>query len=411
MERKSYCLSFSVSAVAFILLIIPHFKPAYFNKFAQLDFVFNALRIISAFATIILFGIKKCRITPIFLSLLLLQLCLLFSTVINEKSIYPFISSNLLQITLFMLINIYIDSWKRVLRFLLLLAEILTYSNLVSIILVPNGLYISTLLGFYHNWILGYKNQFLPYFFCFMVIAVLYNKYEKCSFRPHVLICAMMISLILAKSSTSVFVFAIFLIMVLFMNNKWVNFANPILLILFNILSFFLVVFFRGMRVFNSFITAIFKRDITLTGRVYIWDGVIRAVLKHPILGLGVVSNAESLGLIGSGGSTAHNTIFQYLFEGGIIAAALFIICNILFVVKLYKCKMSYTAKVLIIGLFTYNLACLVEYYANPLIFVFYALIDNVDRMIIYENQQENRKTRRFRITYKGNRILAHRKN
>lgn len=411
MKRKSYYFRFSISSMIFIFLIIPHFKPSYFNEFDRLDFIFNVLRIISAFVTVILFCLKKCRLTPIFYGVLLLQSSLFFSTILNGKSLYPFISSNLLQIAVFMLINLYIDNWGRALRFLLFLSEILTYSNLFAIIMVPNGLYISRLLGYYHNWILGYKNQFFPFFFFFVIIAVLYNKYEKHSFRPYILICAMMISLILARSSTSTFVFVIFIIMILLMQNSRIDFVNPVFLIMLNIFSFFWVVVFRGIKIFNIFITTIFDKDITLTGRTYIWNEVIRYISMKPIFGLGVLSDAESLELIGIGGSTAHNTILQYWFEGGMLSVAIFLICNILFVKKLYKLRACYTVKVLTIGLFIYNLACLVEYYANPLTFLVYAMIDNVDRVIMYENQQEDLKTYKFKITYGKKLFFTHRKN
>lgn len=367
-----------ISSLIFVLLLLPHFKIPYLAQFDAWDLIFNVLRIVSALVTIVLFVLKKTKLrmeVEVFL-FLIFQLILLFSTVVNGASLYSFVNENCMQITVVLLICIYVDSWENIVSILMFLAEILVYVNLFFVITVPNGLYISTLLRYHHNWILGYKNQFICFFFVFFIIAMSYKKITGNKMRSTLLILGMIISLILAKSTTSIIAFFIMVTLTIIGQYCTTKLINPILLTIAYLLATFAIM------LNGSLISLALGKGSTLTGRTYIWNNAIRYALESPIIGNGIISEKNSIFFLRvSEATSAHNTLIQMLCNGGILAIVSFAVFNFFLIKKLYQYRSSYYGIVIGVTFFAMNIAGLAEYYKNPIVYAVYGFVIVVDKL------------------------------
>lgn len=386
--------------MAFTILMLPHFKPGYFGELPTFDMLFNILRVVSAVATVALLIMFKPKVSRAFFALICLLTVQFVSTLLNENaSLYDFIRDNVLQVAVFILYSIFSFFPKKIISLLMLISEVLTYINLFTIITLPDGLYKSGLLGFYHNWFLGYKNQFFPFYLCFFVVSLIYIKYKHHYLRPVLLMSAMIGSLVLAKSSTSIFVFSVFLILFLISIRKKNTLINPYILAGINLGLLLLITFLQTNSVFSFIIEVVLKRDLTLTGRTFIWRKVFDLIWTKPLFGWGVMSLERNISLIGLSESTsAHNLFLNYLLTGGIISLLVFLIFNFMIIRKLYLYRNTYIGKVITLAIFVYNIACLTEAYSNPLIYIIYAFADNIAVFVQAEMEQKENNFERRKV-------------
>lgn len=380
---KRPVIRIDITSLAFVLLIIPFYKPGYFDSIGFLDVLFNGIRVIFSLFIFLFYVQKEKRYTKTLWILFLFEISFLISNIINGISLYVFIKNNVLQYAIFLLLSMYSSTPKVLIKTIFIIAEILVYINLVTILIFPEGMYTNITT----NWLLGYKNYYFPFFIGFLIVALLYNNYFTFSYRPYLLIITMVITLYVVESSTSLFVFVLFFLIYFLMRNSDSRLINAWTFTITYIVLFFILVLSRKMSLFSVIIENIFHKNMTLSGRTRIWDSVISLVKQKPIFGWGLMSYEDSIGLIGlTTGTHAHNTLLQFLYTGGIVSLILWVTFYCLIVNKLYKYRNYNTAKVITIALFTYSIGCLVETYSSALIFVMFALADNIDRIILYEN-------------------------
>lgn len=375
----------------FTLMVLPFYKPGYFDAISVLDGSINALKVISAIIIMLIFLMNRKNYTITFVLFLLFELCFLMATLINGLSVYTYVKNNVLQVAIYMLFSMYSKKPREIIKVIFKIGEILTYINLATIIFFPDGLYTNITV----NWMFGYKNYYIPFFWGFMIMALLYNYYEKYSIRPYILISIMIITLILVDSTTSLFIMSAFVGLIFILRNGKAKFFNAVTFSIINIVIYILIVVVRIIDLFSFLIIDIFQKNMTLSGRTRIWNSVISLIKDKPILGWGVMSMDRSISLIGlTTGTHAHNAILQYLYTGGVISLIAFILFNIFILRNLYKHKETFTAKVLTIALFLYYIGCLTETYSNALTYIMYALADNIEYMLPYENEYVKKKIR-----------------
>jgi len=399
---KEYC----VPPTLYFLLLIPHLKLPYFNELPVIDLLFNGLRVLSTLSIFFIFVKRKEKISPALGAFLTLQGVLLLSTLVNQRSIYTFLAENFFQLAVFMLLGLLSAHGKKTIKGLFLIAEILTYLNLAAIIAFPGGLYISKILGYHHNWLLGYKNQMFSFFLSFLIVASLYNRCEQQSIRPYLLAAAILASTLLADSVTSTVTIGIYIVLWLLAERRRARGVNAWSLTAANAV---LTAATMGFKYFQPLLQARTGMALTISGRTIIWDRVAELIWQRPILGWGIMSNAESIAISGLEECTiAHNTLLQYLYTGGAAALLCFCAFNLFIIIKLYKHRDSYSGKILAIALFVLNVGGLVEVYSNPVVFMLYGLADNAEKMppLKMEKSRERYKII-FAVPEKKNQIFG----
>ena len=88
--------------------------------------------------------------------------------------------------------------------------------------------------------------------------------------------------------------------------------------------------------IFSWFIESFLGKDMSFTGRTYIWQKVFNQFLQKPILGYGMLDDSNIFDIsvkIGAqewitGKFSAHNVFFQLLYNGGILSLFLLLRCG-----------------------------------------------------------------------------------
>jgi O-antigen ligase len=271
-----------------------------------------------------------------------------------------------------------------------LLLEILIYVNFISIILYPDGMsyIISTSKGMATqnlNWFLGYKNTFSSVILPAIVFAELRNidasslrmkhGIEKC--RRFLLYAVSFASVVLANSSTSIVIVALFLLYFLFSQ----LFAYTAVFTMRNYIIvvaaiFVGIVIFRMQDSFAWLIEGILQKDLTLTGRVLLWDFVMADIRERPFFGWGYDFEAVSIGRTAIFG--AHNYILEVLHKGGLFLFAFFIFILIKAVHQLMKMKKVYASQFLSWALFCILVFLQFEPTNGSWLFVFIIMISDI---------------------------------
>lgn len=135
---------------------------------------------------------------------------------------------------------------------------------------------------------------------------------------------------------------------------------------------------------FSYFIEDILKKDLTFTGRTYIWDKSIDYFKDSPIIGNGVYNFNDRLKNVNIGIYHAHCTYLNVLMESGIIGFLLYI--GILFYVNINMNKIKHTKlyKMISVGFLSVFILTLMDVFKTN--FAFYILLNiGVYSSLIYE--------------------------
>lgn len=315
-----------ISMVLLLPLVeIPSETMDFFSE--SLGNLFNYVLFIDAIIVIFLYtiyGISNYRkpISP-FTLLFGAYLFLLFTiTVYSGGDIWTFLQKWSKCIYLIMVSELITAYNYKVLYYSLcpLLCALLI-SNIITMVLFPNGLYYSLLHHSSAIWLLGYKNYFIMYMFP-LLFTLIIMKIDYPNMKS-VTIVAMSIVIVCAAST--------------FFARSDVGFIAVILLSLavavpsireiscsvirkgslgINIFFFLGIVLGRVQNVFSFFIVNILGKDLSLNGRTRLWDNSLRSISESPIFGYGVEAGDITKAKIGH--SHTHNIILWNLYEGGI---------------------------------------------------------------------------------------------
>ncbi len=366
--------------ILYFILLFSFFKPDYFNyNLTFVSKIYIVLQIISGIIIIILLLNKK-KYPTIINYVLLFLLTLLFSTYINNGDIVNCLKAILQTVALSLIVDYGIKNNTRTfLNSFEFLLFILVFINLITILLYPNGQYVNS-TGYYSNWFLGYKNTHILFIMPLVLISLSnsYSKFNKLKFRNYIVILISIISTILVENSTGL---VGLLIIVLFMKlpKKVQEFKifNIIDYFIVYILSFISIILLRLQNYFSFFIVDFLHKDLTFTGRTYIWDSVIDTIKDKLILGHGLVTFHYIANVY-----TTHNSLLDLLYKTGIIGFALYLSIIYECLKELYKYRNHKITKIISIIIFAYFIMMLTEAYPYDFIIFIFIFCYNVKFLI-----------------------------
>ena len=386
-----------LSFLLFILLLLPFFPIPYLEiTFPVLSNICNYYRILS-FLFIVFLMINKKSISYFNLSLFLFCIVLLISTIINNADIKQCISSITTILGLCFVIEygvkndtkIFLNSFEFVLYSFVVI-------NFITIILVPEGLYFSHSISFTTklNWFLGFKNNHIVFIVPALAASIInsYYTYNKLTFRNYFLLIISAISMLIVNSSTSLIGIATIILLLLYLQiNKKTKIINIYNFIGCYVSLFFGFVIFRLQEVFKYFIVNVLGKNVTFTGRIYIWDYVMDFIRAKPLLGYGVENaNIRYLKTVGVQSYHAHNEILEMIYKSGFIGLLITIYIYYIAIKELYKFKNNKISKIFSIFIFAYSIMMLTEAYSFENIFIFLTIGYNIKYFIKgekYENK------------------------
>lgn len=257
--------------------------------------------------------------------------------------------------------------------------NILTFYLVVNfgmVLLLPGGLYET--IYYANNYLLGYDNQNINFILPALVLVLLKNACLKpCKGQvvfTYLVAMATAVKIWSGMTMVVVGIMSAFAALCLsekkflkksVLTDKIFNFFT---LLITNIVMFILLVFCRIQVYFESFITGVLKKSMTLSNRTIIWDRVIEWIKKSPIVGYGKEDyylHAIKLGFKENSpaGLHAHNRFLETMYCGGIVLTSIYL--AILFYTA--RCLSAYRktlfAKILSFGIFVYMVGMLTEFY------------------------------------------------
>lgn len=378
--------------IMYFFLLLPFFEPKYINvEFRSISTIFNILQIISfLIITLMYFKTKNKSKMPIYI--FIFQLIILLSTFLNNGDMRSCISATINIMGLIMITDHGINNnTKSFLSSILFIFEILILINLITIFAFPNGMYINATSRTTENWFLGYDNSHIFIIMPALITSIVYSLFikNKIIFRTVFLFIISIITIFTRWPATGVTVMIIFIMYIIF--SKLINkskILNIKTYITISIVSFFSIIVFRLQNLFSFFIVDFLKKDLTFTGRTYIWDYVLEFIKAKPLLGYGIENKLVRYYKTTHHRSFhAHNQFLEMAYQGGIVLVVAFIFIIFKTSKELYKYKTTKMSNVLSFCLFLYLILMLTE--VCDLIYLFFIIVIsfNINKLIIFNKE------------------------
>lgn len=355
--------------IFFILL-----KPGSFSEYTawkNIGNVINILRMFTCVWCLFYFLLRRGKIDKFILFVILFYCSILFSTFYFSQSyvnlIYEF-ASILSWIVLFK-INM-LDNKDKFLTTLENTFFILLLINFITIILFPGGFYLNS-SGYSGNYFLGYDNNLITYIFPALALSFTnsLNKNGKIGLKSIFLLIISFCSIIFTWSATGVvsMVIMIVLFFAYTINKKDFPIKKYIVVALSLVIG---IVFLRFQNIFSFIIEGWLKKDLTFTGRTYIWDIFISEIKKSILIGHGIVDSKYLIRTLNAG--HAHNYFLQILYQGGLVTFSMFLGFFFSAINKVKNCKEK---KYVGIVIFAYLISFIFEAYSLTNMFIIVLLI------------------------------------
>lgn len=303
---------------SFAYIDVPHFVLLLWNICKYISYI-----IVLGMLLFIFFTEKKRCIGDIVILILLK----IFSTLYTEGFVYSDIDNNLRALTgITYLFYMFKYNYKKGTCYTFWFLTLLVALNALTIIMYPNGMYNN---GPWENYFLGYDNGHVLVLLPAMLMSILYFEYKRNIFS-FITITMCLFSVFKCFSGTTVMGVLIFLILYIatrfpIIRHYLFNKRNIVLLLIGLFIS---VVVLRLQNNIAPYILKWLNKDVTLTGRVYLWDVAFKSIKQHPIFGIGdsTISNLKLFSLTMFGGKLAyaHNEILDYLVRYGCIGIFLY---------------------------------------------------------------------------------------
>jgi O-antigen ligase len=314
------------------------------------------------------------------LFLILFFFVLIFSTIINGDSAKSIliVATKVLALDL-LLYCLY--CWKRHLYFLrdlYIYLFIMIACNLLSQVLIPNGIVEPNGVNWQPYFICSNANSFVyVYIFALAVGSILELKlYNKIRIDVYLLWGIEFVSMLMGGTSTglvAVLLAGMYLLVIVRMPiKKLLKRFRVILTILICIFVYF--IYFNNANMLSNSIKMFTGEDSSYSARIYIWQIAVEQIKLHPLLGYGTgTSNLayDASGLARSG----HNNYLQVLLQGGFIALSVYVLFVYRSLADIIKEKVIVADISFLIVYFALIYMIVFFFEQNPIFIGFYSLL------------------------------------
>jgi O-antigen ligase len=305
---------------------------------AWLDPLLIGMNFVILFYIVLVIFLRRYTISKMTLLLILLAFAILISAFMHDNSLFPFIKMYGPAINLFLLVDLCVQnrSLHTLLKAMCILLTLWISINVITMILYPDGLF-AVSKGFYmssENWFLGWQKRIGPYYFPALLSVILYAYYKHNRITIWVyFIVGMLIFTCIRVWAVAVLVcFVVFLLLLLVAKIPVMNkFLNPIMLTAVVYVWFVAIILLRLQNHFSYFIVDVFDKDLTFSGRTYVWDEALETIEQNFFWGIGQL---KTFTLGRSVFDSAHSAYLDMLIHGGIVAFILFAVMQVTFIFR-----------------------------------------------------------------------------
>lgn len=253
------------------------------------------------------------------------------------------------------------------LKWMAILGEIVAVTNLIIILMFPDGLFKAMLTG-EPSFLLGHKNSLLTYLIIPVFASIVYfgvkngNKIAKRSFS---LLIVILISSFLSNASTVVLCTLLLIILLYCLKfkklKKLMTMRNAVIAgIGLNVM----ICIFRIQNLFSFIIVDIFNKNLTFSSRTQIWDLALSYFDQNKLFGVGhefLWTIVHQIML-----SSAHNMIIGILFHLGLIGIVMWAIAFIIITLQGKNNNGKFCTCVCAIVLFVFLIQGITEEITTP---------------------------------------------
>lgn len=375
----------------FIILIIPFLEPSLFREYPLVHKVFMVYKITSAAIIIINYVVNyviKGKISKMMILIVLYQIELLLSTYINNGDISTAINNFIAIITVAALIEytFKVDS-KISFAVIYYIFGIYTVLNFFNVIIETHG---SRIVNGSMIFLLGIDNRFIFTYLPMICFGLIYN--HLANKRNGLLLFFTSTALLTVLYSWSVgalFGMILLVFYIIFdLNKKYKNVKMTfkyyfLIIIILNVL----IVLFQFQNYFAGLINTYLGKDVTFSGRTFLWELGITKIKENPLLGYGINEEMVKEELYGL--EHFHNYFVNLMYQGGILSFAIFCMMNFVAINKLTKFKNTYIARVVSSVIFVSLILSLVDTLDYTYFFIFYLIAGNIEKLVGEKDEQE----------------------
>lgn len=376
-----------ISSLVLFLVTLPYIEPQIFKvEFQFIDNIYAILKLSSSLIIICIYLLYfRFKISVAVILTCILQGWILLSTVVNHGSLVTYSGPSLTMISMFMIFEISLyDNWVKYLIYIRNLLSVFILINCFTILLVKASIIDS---AFYF---LGMDNRWIYFILPWIILNFVLTSFNKQNIRRAWLSWGIgFCSLLITWSVGAMVAVGLFPIFCLIWNSRKLfkqlraNSIYPTILVIL-ILNYLLTNQII-LNYFRSIINNIFHKDITLAGRIYLWEAVYEVLSKNPLFGMGVLSNDESIDFfyVASGFVDAcrvnhpHNFILYFAYRGGYIALLIFVSLVIYIFVQIKKSFNSSLSRYVFSGIVSILAASLADTFDFSLTYLVFAIAAN----------------------------------
>lgn len=376
-NSKLKSIMFGNSVIIFLVMLC-FIKPHYLTTINILRVSLIAMSMIFSIVILLLY-IARNKINVIDMLIIGYFFVLLLSTLYNNGDLSGYVSQCFLVLVFTLYFRMCLEhNKKRIFSVFTDYFSILSILNFISIILKNNR-------DANRVYFLGYDNTFAPFLVigCFIVLIYLIDdNIEKHTWKKYLSQCVFLINLVSALLVTSatikvgMFMFVLGYALFYLLKLKKIKVLNYDVYFIVSLLIFFLIVIFRMQDNFEYLITNILHRDLTFTGRSYIWDRSLEYIGNNQILGIGYWNMENRLATIGI--YHAHSTYLNILLESGIIGMISYFALLFINGRKIKRINNVGIKNVIAFAFFAYFIMTISEVYTSIHLFYVLFIIANI---------------------------------
>lgn len=318
----------SIKIIFYFLLSIIFVKPRAFEEIDLLDNILNLLRILCGCIVLYSF-LRKCKykVSKFFLINVFFWGVLVFSTLVNKADVLRVIMYMIVNLSIIAIIEMSLKEENLYrLDIIFISYFVLILINFILLIIFPDGLYIQA--GDRGNFlnIDNLLGHILILNIMLSLINIVEKRYMKISII-NLIIC--ILTVLITWSVTAVVSVGIFIVLMLFKKNKFLTKIVNINVLLVMYCIFWVIVIFNGNSSFlGNFVTNVLKKDLTFSGRTYVWDEFFYYIKNNDIdlfFGNGVQSTNQIFVRHFKGFLHLHNQFYNIIYEGGLFSLIIYV--------------------------------------------------------------------------------------
>lgn len=313
-----------------LLILVALMKPSGFEDIpwmSPVNLLFTGIQVCSLFYALWLYLLQPISRLLVLTSVIYLLYSFPVAIQGNYDAMLSSESFNLIKIiAIIMLSECYISRGcgKVLVRGFAYGASLLLVANLLfTFVLNPGGLYSDFSDGIYDECFLGNKNTvrnpLLIGFACSSVLDALNNR--RTSSRTIGLIIIGITNLALVWSATALVVFSVSCVFY-FLSLAGAHIPKVKYFVLSAAVSWFAVVVFRRVDLFQNFVVDALQKDMTFSGRTTMWDCAFNQISQSPFLGKGFGSYLTYWNTYNPFLQVphCHNALVDAMYKGGVLA-------------------------------------------------------------------------------------------